>query len=165
MEDVRWLPGGIILEDEEMDIYDRLDETMGKFLRNVEGLGKSSSVKTEGDARKEGLKILKDKYPDGYERLSASIKELSREFIRKYCFSVMFYEDAAGTMIVDIPETLKTYVSERNSDITKALFEDYSVTEFCMIADEIRGKVVSLALCNWQIHGMMNKRKSRVKAT
>ncbi len=153
---IRRLESGIILEDDSISTYDMLDAEIGKLLRNVEGLGKSESAdKTE--ARKKGLEILKAKYPEGYKKLVRNIKNLSRQFIREYCFNVMFFQDAAESLLIDTPTLLKGYVSERADDASKAIFTDYSMDEFVRVADEIREKVVDLAMLNWAKHKKLAK--------
>ncbi len=157
---IKRLDGGIVLEDDEIDTYEALYSALQKLVRNIDGLG--SATVSDGDVsakRKEGLRILKQKYPKGYENLVADIKRLSRQFIKEYCFSIFFFQDAADSMLIDTPKTLKGYVSERSNDISKALFSDYSMDEFMRVSNEIREKIVDLALINWYKHKDLSRGK------
>ena len=154
------LQNNIVLEDEEITIYEELVIEVEKLRKNVDGLGKQALPNGEIDEiRAKGLEILMSNYGNAYQKLIKSIGGLANKYIRTYCFNLLFYKDAADMMLVSPLEMITGFISERKSDMQKAIFTDYSVNEFTEIVNEIREKVTALAIMNWQKHGELNKRK------
>lgn len=147
------MENGVVLEEKEVDVYMELCKEVDKLLKNVDGLGKKELPNgSEEEIRDAGLNVLKTNYAAAYKKLIAKIGELANNYIKMYCFNLLFYKDAADSMLVDPLETVKEYITEKRFDVNKAIFTDYSVDEFIKIVNEIREKVTSLAMLNWEKH-------------
>ena len=147
------LENKVVLEDEEIDIYEELCKEIEKLVKNVDGLGKKELPNgTEEDVRKKGLEILKANYSTAYNKLVRKIGNLANEYIRIYCFGLLFYKDAADMMLVDPIQVITGYIKDKTPDVKKAIFTDYSVDEFTQIVNGIRENVTALALVNWTKH-------------
>jgi len=117
------LQNKVVLEEEEIDVYKELCNEVDKLIRNIEGLGRKELPDgTEDEVRKRGLEILKTGYEAAYKKLKKKIGELANEYIKIYCFGLLFYKDAADSMLID-PVTLITgYITEKKPDVQKAIF-------------------------------------------
>lgn len=147
------MENGVVLEEKEIDVYKELCMKVGKLLRNIDGLGKEALPNgSEEEKREIGLQILKTKHALAYKNLITKIGELANEYIKIYCFNLLFFKDAADSMLVDPLDVVKGYIAEKSVDVNKAIFTDYSVDEFTEIVNGIREKVTSLALLNWEKH-------------
>lgn len=144
---------GVVLEENEIDVYSELCNEVAKLLKNVDGLGRRELPDgNETEVREKGVQLLKENYATAYNELIKRIGKLANQYIKVNCFNFLFYQDAANTMLVDPVEVIKGYIAEKSSDAKKAIFMDYSVDEFTAIVNEIRERVTSLALLNWQKH-------------
>ncbi len=154
------LQNNVVLEGDEIEIYTKLCKELDKLVKNVEGLGRKALPDgTDEAVRAKGREILKTSYNTAYERLCKDIGKLANEYIREYCFSLMFYKDAAGTMLVDPLEMIKGYITDKTPDVKKAIYEDYSMDEFTLIVNEIREKITALAIMNWKKHQDINSKR------
>lgn len=152
------LQNGVVLEEGEIDVYEELKKELKKLENNIDGLGKQELPNgTKEEIQEKGLQILKSNYGPAYKKLVKRIGELANQYIKLYCFSLMFYKDAADVMLVDPMELVTGYITEKAPDLKKAIYTDYSLDDFTKIVDDIREKVVSLALLNWQKHRELNK--------
>lgn len=147
-----------VLEEYEIDVYFELCNEVAKLLKNVDGLGRQELPNgTETEVREKGVQLLKENYATAYDNLVKRIGELANQYIKINCFNLMFYQDAANIMLVNPVEVIRGYISEKSSDVKKAIFMDYSVLEFTGIVDEIREKVTKLAIDNWEKHMEISK--------
>lgn len=154
------LQNGTVLEEEEIDLYAELEKEILKLQKNIEGLGRQALPEgTNEQIREKGLEILKSQYGPAYDKLVKKIGGLANDFIKGYCFNLLFYKDAADSMLVSPTEIITGYIKDKKPDIRKAVFTDYSVDEFTKVVGEIREKVTALAILNWQKHQELNRRK------
>lgn len=154
------LENGTVLEDKEIDIYEELCKEVQKLINNIEGLGKQELPNgSKEEIQKKGLEILKTRYSAAYEKLIKQIGNLCNEYIRLYCFNLLFYKDAADLMLVSPVEIITGYIADKKADVRKAIFTDYSVDEFTQVVNEIREKITPLAIANWAKHNELVKKK------
>ena len=153
------LQNDVILEEMEIDIYKELHNEIEKLVRNIDGLGKREIPDgTNEQIKEKGLEVLKANYAAAYDKQLKRIGKLANDYIKQYCFNLIFFKDAADTMLVDPIEIIKGYIKERTPSLKKAIYSDYSMDEFTAIVNEIHDNITSLAMVNWEKHRELNKK-------
>ena len=113
----------MIGDKEEIICKENLAEAMGKMKRNIAGVG--------------SLETLKEKYPDGYKKLSGKIRELTSQYVEAALCGVQYSTRIPADEIVKmwadtkplIKEAMKNYdadqVQERVSNFIEKIFLKY----------------------------------------